>query len=92
MIALLVRLLIGGIPLGNLNIGSRLLLALLASLSIWALLGNGKNLTSPKSVVSSLVLKLGKNTADSIALYHRVRALDDLPFYQAYDYSTDMIY
>jgi phosphoglycerol transferase MdoB-like AlkP superfamily enzyme len=60
---------------------------LLASLSIWAVLGYGKNLASPKSVISSLVLKLGKNTADSFALYHRVRALDDLPFYQAYDYS-----
>jgi hypothetical protein len=87
LLALWARILIGGIPVNHLNRGTRILLAFLACLSILAALNSGKTLSSPKSIASSLVAKLGKNTADSIALYQRVRAVDDLPFYQAYNYT-----
>ena len=70
----------------NLSIWSRVLLGMFLLLILSAVLQNRSMLASPKSVISSLVVKLQKNVSDSFALSKQVRSLDDLEFHQVYDY------
>jgi hypothetical protein len=88
ILLVLIRSVAGGIPVERLSIWSKILLASLALPALLAMIGYGDLLASPKSVVSSLALKLHKNTADSIALYQRVHTIDDLSYNQVYDYTN----
>jgi phosphoglycerol transferase MdoB-like AlkP superfamily enzyme len=81
------RAIAGGIPVGSLSRWTRLMLALLAVLSLSAMIHYRGNLASRKSVISSIAFKLQKNTAESIALHQRVQSLNTLSYSQIYDYT-----
>ena len=73
--------------LDKLSKASRILLKIGAVFIIYSLIFNRNILASPKSVVSSLVVKVYKNTIDSIALSEEIQALDNLELQHSYDYS-----
>ncbi len=87
LLLLLLRFITGNVPRTGLNIWSKAFLVLLALVSLLSMARNGANLSSPKSVVSSIAFKLQRNAAVSIALYQDVHEFEELSTGQFYDYS-----
>lgn len=87
---LLLRTAMDGIISRRLSRWTKAVMAAFALFSLLALLRFGDGLASPKSVVSSLAMKLKQNAAASIALYEQVGTMDQLSSgqFQEYDYGS----
>lgn len=86
-IASLLRLLAAEQSVASLGALSRTTLFALVLLILASFLLNGRALAGPKSVVSCLTCKVGRNITDSLATAEQVRSMNRLSFDQAYDYS-----
>ncbi len=65
---------------------TRIAMALLATLSVFAAFRYQIYTAKPEMILSSLTFKLEKNVADSFALYRDISSFDDAAMRQAYDY------
>ena len=85
-IIILLRLLVSEQIAASLGALSQAALLALIFLVLASFLLNGRALAGPKSVVSCLTCKVGRNITGSLATAEQVRSMNQLSFDQVYDY------